>query len=192
MNNYYLIENDGYDFKWLALQVDDFIDRMPESYSDAELLRFSHHNTSLMKGWEGIVSSFIQADDVVVALPIPDVSLWLSGAALVLSEKAFNVLVDLLADFGEFLPVICTEGVFHIFNCRTLVDADLNQSEQRIERGQVIGIKRLAFKDTDVVDAVIFKTSFNNCTDLYCTDAFKQAVENYHLTGVKFSLDLAG
>lgn len=111
-NNYYLIENDGYSFKWLALQ----------------------------------------ADDVIEPLLISDVSLWLSGAA---------------------------------------INADLSQSEQLIEAGQVIGIKRLGFNDADVKAAIIFKTPFNNCTDLYCSDVVKKVVESYSLTGVVFSKDLS-
>lgn len=189
MINYYLIENDGYGFKWLALQVDDFIDLMPEAYSDSQLLRFSYHNTSLADGWEGVRSRFVQSDDAP-QLPIPDVSLWLSGAALVISSKAYEVLSELIAGFGELLPVTSDEGTFYIFNCRTSVDADPTQSEHIIESGQVIGVKRLGFNSKDVGDTVIFKTSFNNCTDLFCSNAFKQAVEAHGLTGVKFSENL--
>src|SRR5690606_35158838 len=121
MSKPYLIENDGAGFKWLALQVDDFIDLMPEDYSDAQLLRFSYHNTSLKDGWENIKSEFIQAE-AGEPLPVPDISLWLPGAALVLSDKALSVLGSLIGEFGEILPVDCAGDPAFIFNCRNVVD----------------------------------------------------------------------
>ena len=139
---------------------------MPEAYSDAQLLRFSYHNTSLADGWEGVRSYFVQSDDAP-SLPVPDISLWLSGAALVLSIRACEILRELITEFGELLPVSCDEGTFYIFNCRTLVNADSNQSEHILESGNVIGVMRLGFDAKDVSNAVIFKTPFNNCTDLF-------------------------
>lgn len=84
------------------------------------------------------------------------------------------------------LKMLWALPIFYTFNCRTLVDADPTQSEQITDAGQVIGVKRLGFDSKDVGDKVIFKTSFNNCTDLYCSNAFKESVEAYGLTGVEF------
>lgn len=107
-----------------------------------------------------------------------------------LSIKAYEILRELITEFGELLPVTCDEGTFYIFNYRTLVDADPMQSEHLIESGNVIGVKRLGFDAKDVSNAVIFKTPFNNFTDLFCSNAFKQSVEAHGLTGVKFSESL--
>jgi hypothetical protein len=185
MSKPYLIENDGAGYKWLALQVDDFIDLMPEHYSDAQLLRFSYHNTSLEEGWENIRSNFIQ-DETVEPLPIPDVSLWLPGAALVLSAKALDAIGSLIDDFGEALPVACEGKQFFIFNCRTVVEADPHHSESLVDSGVVVGVKKLGFAQSDVLKSPLFKTRFDNCTGLYCNEAFKKAVEQNGLRGVKF------
>ncbi|MCR6652663.1 MAG: hypothetical protein NVV73_14830 [Cellvibrionaceae bacterium] len=189
MSKPYLIENDGAGFKWLALQVDDFIDLMPEGYSDAQLLRFSYHNTSLKDGWENIQSEFIQAE-AGEPLPVPDISLWLPGAALVLSAKALSVLGSLIGEFGEILPVDCVGDRVFIFNCRNVVDADPAQSESLIHSGMVVGVRQIGFRQGDVAKSAVFKTRFDNCTGLYANDLFKTAVEKNGLRGVKFTPDL--
>jgi len=189
MSNPYLIENDGAAFKWLALQVDDVIDQMPEDYSDAQLLRFSFYNTRLKQGWQGVSSRFVQAEDSE-PLPIPDISLWLAGAALVLSAQAMDLLGELVGPLGEVLPVNCEGESFFIFNCLHMVKAEPSRSAQILEAGMPVGVERLGFASGDVAVSPLFKTRFDNCTGLYCNQAFKDAVENAGLVGVKFSAGL--
>lgn len=188
MRKPYLIESDGVGFKWLNLQIDDIIDLMPETYSDAELLRFSYYNTRLKDGWNGVASRFAAEsnDD----LPIPDISLWLPGAALVLSSRAMEVLESVLQDSGEFLPVMCEGQIFHIFNCLRIISADPLQSEHHIESGIPVGIKAIVFSQSDVDAAPIFKTLFDYCSTLYCNENFKTAVETAGLRGISFSTNL--
>lgn len=185
----YLIENDGTGYKWLALQVDNFIEMMPEKYSDAQLLRFSYHNTSLKDGWMNVSSTFIQ-DETREPLPIPDISLWLPGAALVLSTKAMNALGSMIGNFGEILPVNCDGEPFFIFNCLNMVEADPNQSEHLVESGLVVGVKRIGFSSTDIAKSAVFKSRFDNCTALYCNDVLKLAAEQSGLLGIKFTPSL--
>ena len=144
MTNTYLLTNDGYGFQWLALQVDDFINLMPENYSDAEIFHFSYHNMSLAPWWKNVESHFTQSEDSPL-LTIPDVSLWLSGAALVLSAKAYDALQETLTAFGEFLPVNCLGEIYYIFNCLTFGEVDKEQSQHIVEDGSVVGIKSLKF-----------------------------------------------
>lgn len=186
MNNIYLIENDGFDFKWIALEIDDFIDQMPERYSDKEISQYSYHNLSLSENWQNITSEFIQAD-AKGEHPIPDVSLWLTGASLVLSSKAFSVLETLLSPFGEFLPVLCNNENFYIFNCLTLAEADPTQSEHIFQDGHIVGELKIGFDKKEVYGKLIFKTKFNACRDIYCGAEVKRIIESNKLTGVKFS-----
>ncbi|MES2676626.1 MAG: DUF1629 domain-containing protein [Pseudomonadota bacterium] len=189
MTNTYLVTNDGYGFQWLALQVDDFINLMPENYSDTEIFHFSYHNINLAPWWKNIESHFTQSKDSS-PLAIPDVSLWLSGAALVLSGKAYEVLHEVLNGFGEFLPVNCLGEIYYIFNCLTLGEIDKEQSHHIVEDGFVVGVKSLKFDNSDVKDKVLFKTTFNRCKDVYCNNTFKNIVESYCLTGIAFKADL--
>lgn len=189
MSNIYLIENDGYDFKWLALDVIDFKDKLTTTHSQRKLIRFSYHNLSLSDGWTDIHSYFTQNPEKE-DLPIPDISLWLVGPSLALSPKAFDVLHDVLMGFGEFLPVKCNNEIFHIFNCRTMIDADEKQSKYIIESGEVVDIESIGFEESLTNGINIFKTSFDNCAQLYCNESFKKVVDMHNLKGICFSRNL--
>ena len=141
MNKIYRIENDGHAFKWLGLEILDIIELMPEEYSLKQIHRFSFHNLSLGENWKDVRTTFKPNFDRVDD-PIPDISLWLGHASLVLSEKAFNALSGLLKDFGEFLPINCNGNTFHIFNCQVLAVADESKSKQAIFNGEVVGIEK--------------------------------------------------
>ncbi|PUA26709.1 MAG: hypothetical protein B0W54_23525 [Cellvibrio sp. 79] len=186
MNNIYLIESDGFDFKWIALEIDDFIDQIPKRYSDKEIFQYSHHNLKLSEGWKDISSEFIQTE-TKQEHRIPDVSLWLTGASLVLSPKAFSALEALLSPFGEFLPVLCNNENFYIFNCLSLAEADPAQSEHILQDGHIVGELKIGFDQKEVSSKSIFKTKFNACRDIYCGDTVKNIIESNNLTGVKFS-----
>ena len=189
MSNIYRIENDGNAFKWLGLEVHDIIDLMPEEYSLKQIHRFSFHNLSLGENWKDVNATFKPNFDRIDD-PIPDISLWLGHASLVLSEKAFATLGDLLKDFGEFLPITCNGNTFHIFNCRVLAAADESKSKQIIFDGEVVGIEKIVFDDSETMGKLIFKSKYNSCLDLFCDDIFKNAVEKYALKGIEFSKDL--
>ena len=189
MSSTYLVTNDGYDFKWLALQVDDFISLLPESYSDIEIFQFSYHNLSFAPWWNNMQSRFVQSEDSL-SLPIPDISLWLPGAALVLSTRAYDALLGAIADFGELLPVSCQGETYYIFNCLTLGEVDEKGSKYIVDEGVILGVESMKFDQKDVGDKIIFKTTFNRCTDLYCNSTFKNIVESHNLTGITFKTDL--
>lgn len=189
MNNIYRIENDGHKFKWLGLEIHDIIDMMPEEYSLKEIHRFNYFNLSLAKGWDNVSATFKPNFDRIDD-PIPDISLWIGYASLVLSERAFDALGDMLKSCGELLPIACNGDTFHIFNCRTLADADESRSKQIIFDGQSVGVEKIAFDDKEINGKAIFKSKYNSCVDLYCDESLKNAVEKYELKGVAFSTEL--
>lgn len=189
MPNIYRMDNDGYQFKWLALDAVDIADLMPEEYSLKQIHRFYYHNLSLAEGWKNVASTFKSNFDRVND-PIPDISLWVGYASLVLNEKAFNALNDTLKSFGEFLPVTCGNDTFYIFNCLTLADADESRSKSVLQDGLPVEITKIDFDKNEIDGRLIFKTKFNACRDLYCGDEFKKAVESQALTGIIFLTDL--
>ncbi len=189
MNKIYRIENDGHQFKWLGLEVHDIVDLMPEEYSLKEIHRFNYFNLSLAIGWKNVSSTFRPNFDRLDD-PIPDISLWLGYASLVLNERAYDSIGDMLKNFGELLPIACNGDTFHIFNCRTLADADESKSKQTSFDGQVVGIEKIAFDEKEVMGKAIFKSKYNACVDLYCDGSFKNAVEKHELKGLSFSTDL--
>jgi len=185
----YRIHNDSYNFQEFQLDVDDFIDLIPEDYEELYIYKFSYHNMQLKKWWSGVESAFKTIADKPEA-PIPDICTWL-GASIVLSPKAFTALSELLSPYGEFLAVTCASKTYHIFNCLTLGQVDEINSAQIIENGTSMGVEKLAFNAVDVDGKIAFKTQFNHCMDLFCNESLKQKVEEAALTGIIFDENLA-
>lgn len=189
MNNIYRIENDGFKFKWLGLEIHDIVDLAPQEYSLKQLHRFPLHNLSLSSWWEKVETTFKPNFDMADA-PIPDIAVWLGYASLVLNEKAYDAIGSMLKEFGEFLPIASDGVTYHIFNCRTLVDTDEQHSRKTMFDGLPIGVEKFVFADNHTNDQIVFKSEYNSCVDLFCGDALKNAVEKHQLNGVAFSKDL--
>lgn len=170
MNNIYRIENDSFGFKWLALETLDIIDLFPEEFSLKQIHKFSYHNISLQPWWRGVSSTF-KANFDRTEDPIPDISVWLGNACLVLSEKSYSSLHKALVNSGEFLTVECDGLNFYIFNCLDMVE-------------------NFDFSGTAANQKLIFKTALDNCTELYCTDQFKKLLENMGLKGIHISSEI--
>jgi hypothetical protein len=183
------MDNDGYQFKWLALDAADVVELMPEEYTLKQIHQFYYHNLSLAEWWKNVSSRF-QSNFDRIDDPIPDISLWVGYASLVLNQKAFNALGDMLSYFGEFLPITCDSDTFYIFNCLTLIEADKAHNESGLRDGHSIGITKIGFNKKDSEEKLIFKTKCNISSDLFCGDEFKNAVESQALTGITFSTDL--
>lgn len=166
----YAIRRDGYDFQELDLEVDDFIEYMPEDLSYNAIHDFSLENLPLLPYWKPVRTGFSKISGKENR--IPDVCNWI-GATLVLSPKAHRLLHDLLSPFGEFLPVLVEKDTFYIFNCLTQVMSILNNSEP-------------VFNEYDVNGKVVFKTPEQHCIDIYCTERLKNAIQEFELSGVVF------
>lgn len=172
--NIFAIRRDGYNYQELDLEVGDFIENMPEEIGSNTIHDFSVENLALAQYWQPIRTGFSEIKGEKNL--IPDVSNWI-GATLFLSPKAHRLLGELLAPFGEFLPVQIDKDTFYIFNCLTIADA--KQSNEKLN-----------FDETSIKDKVVFKTPEQQCIDIYCTERLKSAIEGFELKGVIFDEDL--
>lgn len=122
---------------------------------------------------------------------IPDIYLW-HRSFLVLSAKAKELLETTLGVFGEFLS-FKHHGIEHfLFSSFSLIEADKDKSESLVEGGLTIGIKSLVFPPENIGTHPLFKSNFDRCNNLYCTETVKNKLLNSDLTlGVTFSEDLA-
>jgi hypothetical protein len=170
----YAIRRDGYSYQELDLEVDDFIEIIPENIDYNRIHDFSVENLALAPYWKPMNTGFAEIEGEKNL--IPDVSNWI-GATLFLSPKAHRLLRDLLAPFGEFLPVFIGSETFFIFNCLTVVQA--NQSNEVLSVGEA-----------SIQEKVVFKTLSQQCIDIYCTERLKSAIESFDLKGVVFDKNL--
>jgi len=166
----FAIRRDGYDYQELDLEVDDFIENLPEDVDYNTIHDFSLENLALAKYWKPLRTGFSEIKGKKNI--IPDISNWIN-ATLFLSPKAYRLLNELLAPFGEFLPVIIGDDTYYIFNCLTAVEAQ-NSNES------------ITFNESSLTDKIVFKTPNQHCIDIFCTDRLKNAIEDFELKGIVF------
>jgi hypothetical protein len=147
-------------------------------------MSYSWDNLSLKDAWIDQGGSFVQPEDLKITLK-PDITTW-TGASLVLSPRAYDLLIPKLDDYGEFLPITIDDEPFYIFNCRNVVEADKSQSEADIVDDLWMGVKSIGFTDDAVANNLIFKTRFDRCSTLYCGDEFKKLIDSLEFKGILF------
>ncbi len=108
------------------------------------------------------------------------------------SQKARDRLDAALAAYGEFLPVTTSHGPFWVFNCLTMVAADEERSRRIEEQGQVLDVEALSFCDRDVGDCLVFKTTYDPCRSLFCSEKLRDLMRDEGLKGLNFEPRLAG
>ena len=183
----------------LRAQIDEYQsfhidpDAIYDAMGDDFALNFGVKGESVKKAWVPVSCEFFQPDEFSAATRIPDLSIWQTGI-LVLSVKAHDVLVDELEGFGEFLGLTCGTDFYYLFNTLHIKPdevVDVANSEQDVDQGLFMGVKRLAFNEQMVVDDVLFKTGYDQLLNIYATERFKAIVEGHSFEGLVFNSDLA-
>ena len=186
----YALRRDYDKYQELILTYDDYFDNVPadREYTLDQIESFFSYGLALKDWWKTIETSFEPADPSVLTV-IPDLCSW-HGSVLVLSLDAKNKLEKYLDPLGEFLPITASGDQFYLFNCfETGVLDDINSKYRKLD-GEIIGIERISFYEADVKDKLVFKTKFDNCGTLYCTDKFKDLIATLNLKGLVFSSQL--
>lgn len=187
MAKIYAIRDDGYEFKTLDLSILDIARHAPENSNPDDILKFSLQNTAMADWWPSIGARFVDNEGYENS-PIPDISTGM-GATLILSPKAKRYLGELLKNYGELLPVEAEGKIYYVFNCLTFGSEDKSGCQHEYTGDTPIALTALAFKD-DSETLITFKSEFQNCVTVFCNDQFKNAVEEFGLTGVIFDQNL--
>lgn len=121
-------------------------------------------------------------------LPRADIShLWLGS--IVLNQRAYDALHELLLPFGQLLELDCLGESEYLYNVTNLVDCiDKNQSEL-YENGALK--KEVFYPQFDTSQAMIFKAPETAHARIYINQAAREQMEEVvtreKLTGIKFS-----
>lgn len=115
---------------------------------------------------------------------IPDIFTW-HDATLLLSSRAYRLLVNSLKPYGEFLPVEAGGETFYIFNCFEIGDVDEETIEHEYDSNMRLGLKYFESKLTNE-ERLVLKTPIESCLTLYCNKRFKAMVCSLALTGLQF------
>lgn len=118
---------------------------------------------------------------------LPDIMV--RNGRLFLSETATLVLHELIASQGELLPVDYQGQngmLFNILATAEDVDGVDVQLSLKNEFGEVVALE---FREGNLKELDIFRTSFDNYIGVYCSERFKSTVESAGLKGLIFSSD---
>lgn len=115
--------------------------------------------------------------------PTPDISL--NVGKIFISEKAYDLLKEVISKFGELLPVSYEGKKGFIFNGLTTVNTDekLSINDPMNDRFSI------KFSQDSIEDISIFKAEIDY-DGYFCNDEFKEIIENNGLTGLNFSTDV--
>ena len=115
---------------------------------------------------------------------------WGEGFIPVFSEKALNVVHDLVKDQIEALPLAHPEKRFYAIHVLNVIDAiDYKRAVvEQLRSGLRIGFKKYAFIEEKVKNAHIFKVYLDNKVDLpvLVSDQFRNTVLSNGLSGFDF------
>lgn len=186
--SFYALERDGYEYLFLDLTKRDVLRRAPRD-KDLEfddVMKFSQ-SSRRMKDWWPELETTLRANEDIVSPKMPDLSIWSGGAALVLYPRGYRLLGEWLSQFGELLPVkvMNQSDPCWIFNCNAKKDVDPEKSSWEYVDDMPLHIESIGFTEFED-DPVIFKTDFDNCSFLYCSERFKAAVVELGLEGISF------
>jgi len=171
----------------LDVDLEELGDEIGEVIGEEAFYNYSWDNISLKDNWVDVGASF---EDVgLEGSQTPDITAW-NGANLVLSPKAYAVLKDVLAKYGEFLPLTISGEDYQVFNCLNVVAVDKSQSETDIVNGLWMGVKNIGFDEKSVSKNLLFKTKFDRCGAIYCGTEFRTLIETSNLKGLLFLEDL--
>lgn len=113
---------------------------------------------------------------------------YLAGDVLVLGERAFSTLQHLLYGCGELLPIRCIDGrsfvLCNLLPCYDCLD-EASTLGQRFKDGRWMFIERYQLTPKLVPRLPLFKI-VGGRSSIFCSEAFKQAVEAAGLKGLEF------
>lgn len=176
--NIYAIRRDGYKYQELDLDINDFIDDFPEEIDYGTAHDFSSENLKMAGFWKLYSTGFSEIEGQENL--IPDICNWID-ATLLLSPKAHRLLGDTLVPFGEFLPIVIEGETYQIFNCLTTAEVNDKASTET----------HLEFDEASVGESLAFKSPFQLCQDIYCTERLKSLIEDFDLKGIVFDTRLS-
>jgi len=119
---------------------------------------------------------------------IPDISE--HYGRLFLTEKAYEVVKDIIKNDGEFLPVICDGVKAYIFNTLSLAESVGGLDTELSSKDEMGNRTNIAFHANNVKEFSIFKTEFDHFISAYCQQSLKEAIESAELKGVFFTANL--
>ncbi|WP_242309238.1 imm11 family protein [Bacillus cereus group sp. BfR-BA-01331] len=169
-----------------------------DNYESFQLLNFKEDKNF----FEGKFNSIIKLVDSWRKLPVECLEegkasdfphFWGEIGALMVSEKAKELLESIVGADVEFLPLIRNSNseiyyLVHVLNVLDAIDSD-KATFKKLITGLIIGCEKFAFDNNTVQNEMIFKVYINgkiHPTAVFISDELKVLIEQSDLKGFEF------
>lgn len=190
MKQVYLIKPSERTYDAISLDILEMAEKLSENGSGSvddiiDTLQFlSFNNTSLKKIWPTVLKcSYFKSKEYFFDINVYD-------CYLVFSQKAYDVFVNKIEFFGEFLPLEVDGDPAMLYHLRTFGREVESACKFKYIDGIQDGLEKLVFDDSDIKEKIIFKSKLRGTSAMYCTDEFKKIYVENGLTGIRFDKDL--
>lgn len=163
-------------------------DEVESAMGDDCFIYMDSRPTVYLKNWVEVSVTFFEESE---SLDFPDIICDQLGK-LLLSNKAYDALRFALDSQGEFLPIKSNESANYGYIFNPLKTAEeLNAINESAVTHTTWGeVEGFGFSEEKLVHTPLFRTELDSYRGVYCTDKFKNLVEQEGLKGLLFDLDL--
>jgi hypothetical protein len=183
VTQYYRIQPEQEQYMEFKLDGFDFLNKLGEKYELSDLSKPIQHD------WQPIKGEFYPR---VNAREFPDITTW-QTSFLVLNQKAYDALKEVLEPLGELLPLEMESGSYYLFSPQVrlpddAIDMDKSEYEYHQTEEEPVGFKVLNFNaDKIPEDKLLFCMQNDFAYNIYCVDRFKDIVTEKGLFGLVFN-----
>ncbi|CAM3841499.1 hypothetical protein [Parendozoicomonas haliclonae] len=180
----YKVHEDAGGYQSLTLDIDDFLDLLDPHIGEAAAMQLGKKNISIRAFWKPLELGYYRNEG---AVSLADISIWRSGG-LLLNQKAFNALKEVLTPFGEILPCELHGNPAFFFNCLNLKPTNAAQIRYRMHQDIYAEVESITFLENERDD--VFKHENKVSFTFYCSQKLVEAYKQADLRGLAFTENL--
>lgn len=139
--------------------------------------------TQVQEIWKPLEVEVFQNENTV---DLPDLSIWRD--LIIMNQRAFEALDDLLSPFGEFLPVELLGKTGYLYHCTNIHHFLETEVTYQMHGDIYAGVTHLQFSDN--FDAQVVTGIHKVYANTYCSEAVAKAISDNKLTGLLLIKDL--
>lgn len=176
--NIYKLVDDVIQTQSLSLDVEDFLDLLDPHIGESQAMLLGQQNIAIESFWEPLELNLYPNEGAVHPA---DISTWRSGLML-MNQKAYDALSDLLNPYGEFLPCSLHDSPAYFFNCLNLKSPEDAHIKYRMHNDIYAEVESIEFDTSDTIFKHENKVSF----EIYVSEQFVEAASKANLRGLTF------
>lgn len=173
----YKVFNDNKNYKCLEAITEDEWDN---------LLKYEFNGYSIKDKWIPVAVGL--EEDTKKDLMCSDMPN-LGKGFLVANKDSLEKIQRLISSEIEVLPLASEKNEYYILNILQVIDClDLDNSKIKKYKAvdEILEIQKYAFIESMLVGKIIFKIKGYETAEVFCTDIFKEYIEDEHITGLIF------